>query len=113
MTSEIAEIEELIKRLRTASGADPNVDALVERASLERVGNTTPEHATDYSASVDACLALLARHLPGWHWHVGYGVKGIFPYATVSNGGEKQFEASAPTVPLALLIAIMEAVAHK
>ena len=40
--------------------------------------------------------------MPGWHWHVGYGPKGVMPYASISNG-KIRCEAIAATVPLALL----------
>ncbi len=48
--------------------------------------------------------------MPGCHWHVGYGPKGVMPYASLSNG-KIRCEAIATTVPFALLIATLEA--HK
>ena len=95
----------LLKRLRAATGRDKALDRAIARG-LEAGGHRTP--APDYTASVDACLALLHRVLPGWHWHVGYGPRGILPYAVVDKG-ERRHEATAPTVPLALLTALVEA----
>jgi hypothetical protein len=63
-----------------------------------------------YSASVDACLLLIGRVLPDWHWHVGYGPTGVLPYASMQDEhSDKRVETSAPTVPLALLGCVVKA----
>ena len=71
-----------------------------------------PDHGADdppsYTGSVDACIELVHHVLPGWGWHVGYGPKGILPYAALTHD-DARHEASAPTVPLALLLALLEA----
>ena len=99
------ELEDLLKRTAATTGADAELDRLIA-ARLE--GSDAPAPVPDYTASVDSCLGLIARVLPGWHWHVGFGPRGIFPYATLREG-EDLFEALAPTVPLALLQAVMQA----
>ncbi len=99
------EIEDLLRRISEATGADAELDRLIA-ARLERPD--PPDPVPDYTASVDSCLGLIGRVLPGWHWHIGFGPRGIFPYATLQDG-EDLFEALAPTVPLALLQAAVKA----
>ena len=103
------ELEDLLKRLAAATGADAGLDRLIA-ARLE--GSDAPDPVPDYTASVESCLGLIGRVLLGWHWHVGFGPRGIFPYATLQDS-EDLFEALAPTVPLALLQAVMQAVSAR
>ena len=94
----------LLARLQEASGADQALDRLI--ADTFAPG----EEKGDWTGSVDNAVALLHRVLPGWHWHVGWGARGVFPYAVVSGGAQHEhFEADAPTVPLALLRAMLKA----
>lgn len=71
--------------------------------------------AENYTSSVDTCLRLIESVLPGWHWHVGHGPTGILPYASLSTAARAseetshRVEATAPTVPLALLHAATKA----
>ena len=65
-----------------------------------------------YTSSVDTCIGLIDRVMPGWHWHVGYGPKGVMPYAALKNGN-KRYEATAATVPLALLTTVLKAKTDK
>ena len=67
-----------------------------------------PSSAPDYTASVDRCIELVHAALPGWAWHVGWNVSGVVPYATL-HGPQGLVAASAPTVPLALLTALLRA----
>lgn len=90
--------------LATATGADAAIDRAV--AAAFGAGET----AGDWSGSVERCTALVARVLPGWRWHVGWGVSGLFPYARLEHGGER-VSAEAPTVPIALLRALAKAAA--
>ncbi len=99
------EFEDLLRRISEATGADAELDRLIA-ARLEQPN--TPDPVPDYTASVDSCLGLIGRVLPGWHWHIGFGPRGIFPYATLQDG-EDIFEALAPTVPLALLQVAVQA----
>lgn len=94
-------LRDLAAAIASATGSDRTLDRMV----AETLGQ---DPAVTYSASVDACLALLHAVLPGWAWHIGYGPLGIMPYATVQQG-QRRFEASAATVPLALLNAILRA----
>jgi len=96
--------EPLRALLAGASGADPAID----RAVAATFGVEGGEGG--WSASVERCVALLGRVLPGWSWHVGWGPSGVVPYARLRRGAEL-VSAEAPTVPLALLRAIVRAVA--
>lgn len=98
----------LAAEITAATGADPALDR-----HLAEVLHDDPdaEGPHDYSGSVDACLRLIARVAPDWHWHVGHGPDGILPYAALSKGeaNDRRFESAAPTVPLALLGALLQA----
>lgn len=98
------DLDQLIERARHATGRDTALD----RALDETLGAGASGEAPAYTGSVDACIELVHRMLPGWAWHVGYGAEGVIPYAAVSHGPARH-EASAPTVPLALLLALLRA----
>ena len=95
-------IDGLLGRLEAATGSDRQLDT-----ELARRFNGT-ELAPDYTASVDRCIELVHAVLPGWSWHVGWNVSGVLPYATL-HGPDGLVAASAATVPLALLRALMRA----
>ena len=103
-------LEELEKRIDAATGGDPDLDRLI-RDALDPDNASSPH----YSSSVDDCIALIGTVLPGWAWHVGHGARGIFPYASLhpkspaEAGSALRAEATASTVPLALLQATMKA----
>jgi hypothetical protein len=93
---------ELLRALEAATGSDRRLDA--ELADL--VGAPSP--APDYTASVDRCVELVRAELAGWAWHVGWDASGVLPYATL-HGGPHLVEAAGPTVPIALLRALLRA----
>lgn len=97
-------LADLSARLAAATGADPALD----RAVAAAFGAGEPPG--DYTASVERCVALVERVLPGWRRHVGWGASGVFPYARLQRGAERA-SAEAPTVPLALLRALVRAAA--
>jgi hypothetical protein len=96
------ELTELARRIDAATGADRQLDAELGRL-LGAEGQ-----APDYTASVDRCIDLVRARLPGWAWHVGWNASGVLPYATLHRG-EHLVAAAAPTVPLALLKALVRA----
>jgi hypothetical protein len=99
------ELQGLLHRIQSETGHSREIDRDIGR----QLGGVPSGHQSpDYTASIDACLALISRVLPGWHWHVGYGANGVFPYASVANE-RVRFEAQASTVPLALLTVLLEA----
>ncbi len=92
--------------LKAATGADPALD----RELATQLGAPP----SDYTASVDAALKLIHLTLPGWGWHVGWHADGVTPYASLHDQARTvHVEAAAPSVPLALLRAMAEALARK
>ena len=107
MTDDVAGLE---KKIGNASGPSDDIDRAIA-AALD--GDANKDVPPPYTASVDECIALVKRILPDWHWHLGHGPLGIVPYASMTqNDGEDgsiHVEATAPTVPLALLGALIKA----
>lgn len=105
-----SKLEELEKRISAATGEDRALDRLI-REILDPEGASTSR----YSSSVDDCLALIGTILPDWAWHVGHGPLGVMPYAslhrktTAGDRSDRRVEATASTVPLALLRATVKA----
>ena len=95
-------IDGLLGRLEAATGSDRQLDTELAR----RFNGVEP--APDYTASVDRCIELVHAVLPGWSWHVGWNVSGVLPYATL-HGPDGLVAASAATMPLALLRALVRA----
>ena len=104
------DLSKLLKRIQSATGRDDNLDGEIGRHLDNAYGETVGPPR--YTASVDTCIGLIERVMPGWHWHVGYGPKGIMPYASLKNE-DKRYEATAATVPLALLTVVLEAKTDK
>lgn len=97
-------LRELGAKLRAATGSDRELDGAVAKFLEPDLATAPP----DYTASVDRCVELIRRVLPGWSWHVGWDAAGVLPYASLRRPG-RLVGASAPTVPLALLRAVVEA----
>jgi hypothetical protein len=101
-------LKQLEEKIAAATGAHRGLDADLHDA----VYGGRPEQTPPYTSSVDACLALIHERLPGWHWHIGYDPRGIFPYAVLTHNpddDDSRSEMAAPTVPLALLGAFVKA----
>lgn len=105
-------LRSLEARIVASTGEDRSLDLLISKT----LGMHDKAHAVpDYTSSVDTCLALIGEILPGWHWHIGRGANGIFPYASLrrENGpddeGDLCIVGDAPTVSLALLHAVVRA----
>ncbi|HLN22864.1 MAG TPA: hypothetical protein VK558_02660 [Patescibacteria group bacterium] len=96
----MTDVNDLDTWLQRATGADPGLDAAIVVLFGVPPG--------DYTASIEKCRFLLTETLPGWQMHLGYDVSGVFPYAAVSNGG-RRLAADGPTVPLAILRAVVRA----
>lgn len=91
---------EIEAALGAATGADERLDGLVAAAF------GCP--AVHYSGSIEACRRLIATCLPGWNLHLGFDVRGVFPYAALTNG-PLHLEAEASALPLAILKAAVKA----
>jgi hypothetical protein len=98
------ELQALQQRVEAATGSDRELDRELARL----LGGGASAAPPDYTASVDRCIDLVHRVLPGWTWHVGWDATGVLPYATLHRDS-KLVQASAPTVPLALLKALIRA----
>ena len=96
--------DDLTALLAQATGSDRALDGALARLLDPGASGTPP----DYTASVDRAVELVHALLPGWSWHVGWNATGVLPYATLHRA-ERLVEASAPTVPLALLRALVRA----
>ncbi len=106
------DLAELQHKIASANGGDKDLDSRIA-SYLDDPSAEDP--VPNYTGSVDACIALIGRALPHWHWHVGHGPSGILPYAALtkevqaSDAISDRVEATAPTVPLALLGALIKA----
>ncbi|MGE4281049.1 MAG: hypothetical protein AB7G62_15780 [Magnetospirillum sp.] len=90
----MSDLQELTRLLGDAQGGSTELD--------DMVANMYGQPAGTYSESVDCCLRLVKSLLPHWRLHIGFGVSGILPYASLTQG-ETHLEAEGPTVPLAIL----------
>jgi len=101
-------LKQLETTITVATGADKGLDTDIHEAGC----GARPGEVPPYTASVDACLVLIHERLTEWHWHIGYGPRGFFPYAMLTNDSqdeEARAEMAEPTVPLAMLGAIVKA----
>lgn len=89
-----AATERLSAKLAAAGGAD----AVIDQAIIDLIGFAP----ASVSSSIDAARGLAEQLLPEAHIHLGYGVTGMFPSATISDNGRTVIR-EAPTVPLAIL----------
>ena len=114
MRQQRSALNRLEQKLKQATGPSKKIDRDV---SALRQNAPQDEAVVAYTASVDDCIALINDLLPEWHWHVGHGPMGIFPYASMSlddgKSSARHFEAKAPTVPLALLGVLVKALKGK
>lgn len=94
---------DLAERLERATGSDGGLDELLAKSLRLPVAA--------YTGSAESARALALAALPGWHLHVGFDATGLFPYAAISRG-DIHVDASAPTVPLALLRAVLKLPDH-
>lgn len=121
------DIPTLIEKLKSGSGPDRGLDALIMVATVDSSCDAempaheqeAPSHcylldqglgwvvrtAPELTASVDACLALLAEVLPGSDWN-----KAFTGDITVCAPGHKLLESQHDDLPYAFLIAILTAV---
>lgn len=93
---------DLLQRLNKADGPDSSVDELL--------GVAVPGNGPHPTASAESARAWAAAVLPGWHAHVGFDASGVMPYAAFSRD-DHHVEASAATVPLAILRAAVAVLA--
>lgn len=100
---------DLIERVRNATGPDREIDWDVDEALT---GEVPDFHGCPrYTASIDAALALVERVLPGWQIAMGTCGEDDIPWACLTEPDDdcRDFPASAPTIPLALIAALLSA----
>ncbi len=94
-------------RLAAATGGYGDLDYEIRLALVprdERTGDDIP-----FSSSIDAALALVERRLPGWDWMVCRALPNHLGTVAPPNDGGGTFDRYAPTTPLAILRALVEA----
>ena len=126
----MTDIAGLLERVRAVTGPDRELDAAIARVcgyglvqsewhqnSLEWYAWEGPVRCgpwivlPKYTASVDAALALVERKLPGWQYHMGTCGEDDMPWACITQPDEpcRDFPASAPTIAIAVLDALLSA----
>lgn len=93
------DLPKLVALLEAAPGGSVDLDDLVARVYGVPAG--------PYSESVDRCLGLVKSVLPHWRLHIGYGVSGVLPYASLTQA-DRHYEAEGPTVPVAILRVVVK-----
>jgi hypothetical protein len=104
---------ELLAALKAAKGVDRKIDRAINRIANPGSGNPeTPK----YTGSINAALAFAERMLPGWEWRSGSrdaDHANDWPWAELLppgwDGGDDYHGGNAPTAPLAIIIATLEA----
>jgi hypothetical protein len=100
----------LLERLREAKGPDREIDRELQG---EPHGTTRWSFIPEYTASIDASLALVERLLPGWKRSL-FEKRGGGWIARVSSPRWETFTSGEddplPTAPLALLAALLSAI---
>lgn len=130
-----AQLLALQEMLRVVKGPDRELDAQLARAFdlpaceppdchpalfeqiINRVAATgvRDPDVRDYTASIDAALALVERMLPEWEWHLTPGYAAVVNPVNRARSDEpwnedhEVHEGRAPTVPLAILSALIAA----
>ncbi len=69
-----SEIARMIQRLQKATGADRGLDSHIHAVVRSLIDDATGRDISPYTASEPTCFELIGRVLPGWIWHLGYGV---------------------------------------
>lgn len=128
MGVDVSGLEELLERVKAATGPDRELDGdIAEALGINPKGSfrmrSSPDKAAfgigaysswkpdPLTASIDAALALVERVLPGWTYNFGNVGEDDCGWAclTQPEGDCTDFGASAPTIPLAILAALLQA----
>lgn len=122
--------EELIERVRAATGPDGWIDNALfclekgyDRLESDMLDSAGPRlyaykggkcfeidaDIPDYTSSVDAILALIERELPGWSPRLAKLDSGLWMADLVAPGLDANFRNDLATPALALCLAFLEA----
>lgn len=122
--SKIETLKALRERVLAATGHDDNLcDAIATALDDWMTGHTSsydqhskPEtfhHRDDYSDSIDAALALVERVLPGWDICLSHGHGEPWESCIAPPDRAANDIGHAPTLPLAILAALLSALIAK
>ena len=111
---------DIITRLEAAGGADRELDGAILNALFSDarlwIGESRDygaRRSSDFTASLDASLALVSEKLPGWFWKAGYNPRmaesGRYWFEVQCPARDIYREAAAPTPSLAVLLALFKA----
>jgi hypothetical protein len=115
MSHDIATLRLLKERVEKATGEDREIDySLFDLFGEDRKGPIFwQDSAPPYTDSLDACVSLAERVLPGWIWSVKNGSPNLgeppYAYIACDTPEDKTGRASAATPALAFLSAILAA----
>jgi len=121
MQADISTLEALLRRVKKADGPDRELDLAIAVALVPDVlvsihdretGTNKPHTYWQYTASIDAAIALMQQVLPGWNWSVMSQRPRGKPMAIARIGrmiGDdvEGFDAVHDQVPLAILSALL------
>lgn len=96
----MTDLAELLRRCEEATGPDRLLASDIGEAL--HPDEPWPFICADYTASIDAALALVSRKLPALHWTV----RSVIGGASAQVGDELAFAATAP---LAIICALLKA----
>lgn len=126
----MASVKELIELVKAAQGPDRELDHALwlhfdETAQAKYDAGRIPLPWTwCLTSSIDAALALTERVLPGYRGNLQFGSAwdgGVYQpgkvgctiHSPMSSGGGPLWKAFAPTLPLAILAALLSALSTK
>lgn len=133
----MTDLSELLERVKAATGPDRELDGAIEvmarRFDAYRAGldDTTRAHwkhngstvydgntgyvAANFTASIDAALALVERCLPGWMVAMGTCGENNMPWACITEPDEpcRDFASDGVDIPNAILSALLQALGEK
>jgi hypothetical protein len=134
----MSDLESLLERVKAASGPDRKLDFAIFKAlgvlvpasaepddeDIWQLGDewcseSCPYPDQEYTADIDAALALVEHCLPGWHWSItgpylkrrDYAAYLCLPHETSVDFPEADGRAATP--PLAILAALLTALIAK
>lgn len=107
------QLADLLARVKAANGPDRKIDFAVEEIESIIIN---PHLVPNYTASIDACVSLVERVLPGWIWQINSpATKADAAYAWIAErlADGSTFSSLGDTPCFALLAAILSALLAK
>lgn len=113
-------LSDLLQRVEEGTGPDRALDidiweAVTGREWIDNACSPNSEEIGDYTASLDACVALVERVLPGWHVELKKFSDGW--YAALArkstDSGYDFYRGTQKPAAIALLIALIRTLLNK